>query len=332
MRSVNKVEEQEEFKLKRDSQLEKILASSMKNININLHESKDQTDQNIKSALLSAATKMYKETKDEAYKTFVANTLNNIIENGNIRSVLSLMSGDALFFVYDTMEDERYKDIICELAHELMETPKNKEGVFVGGDGTRKAKLSDAYEQLQFYMNYETRFGGKEHYNDVVKQFKAIRDAQICEDTGLYSEESERDIALFLAALIDTMEVTDQPVYEIFAGLKEIYKEAFAGICNNGQFQTDNQDFVNRDNITERLILDYALMKGCRMKAILTSKYEREIDQLTKQVFDIVKEEGKDGFKNQYDMLAAAMMAYAECLKERSYQVYGRNKGGAIWS
>lgn len=38
-------------------------------------------------------------------------------------------------------------------------------------------KVADAYVLLfkaSFYMNYETKDGGKEHYNDIIAQYNAI--------------------------------------------------------------------------------------------------------------------------------------------------------------
>ena len=37
-----------------------------------------------------------------------------------------------------------------------------------------------------FYMDYETRFGGKEHYNDIINQFKNVRTYLYNEEKGLY--------------------------------------------------------------------------------------------------------------------------------------------------
>ena len=318
--------------MKRDIQLEKILSESMKDVNINLHESKDEKEKNTKSLILVAACRMYNETKDEFCKMMVVNTLRTVIENNTFKEVFTPVVGEALFFAYDQTGDEQYKRYICDLAEEMMSKERNKDRVFVGGDGSKETDLSDAYEQLVFYMNYETRFGGKEHYSDVVRQFEAVRNAKRCEECGLYNENSDLEVALYLAALIDTMEVTDQPVYEIFAGIKDIYKETFAGLRNNGKFNSKSEDFITEENMVAKLILIYALLKGCRMKAILSSKYEEELNAVAAKAFEMIKEQGKALFKGRNDYLAAAMMAYAESTKERSYQVYGRNKGGAIWS
>ena len=42
--------------------------------------------------------------------------------------------------------------------------------------GTFSTKLSDAYLTQPFYMNYETKFGGKEQYNDVIAQFNILQE------------------------------------------------------------------------------------------------------------------------------------------------------------
>ncbi|MDO5403074.1 MAG: glycoside hydrolase family 88 protein [Eubacteriales bacterium] len=318
--------------MKRDIQLEKILSESMKDVNINLHESKDENEKNIKSLLLAAASKMYNETKDDFCKMMVVNTLKTVIGNKTFDDVFTLAVGEALFFAYDQTADEQYKAYICSLAADMMDKTRNKDGVFTGGDGSKETDLSDAYEQLVFYMNYETRFGKKEHYSDVVKQFEAVRNAKRCEKCGLYNDNSNLEVALYLASLINAMEAADQPVYEIFAAVRDIYKETFAGLRDNGKYNIKSEEFITQDNMVEQLILIYALLKGCRMKAILSSKYEEDLNAAAARAFEIVKAQGRTIFKGRNDLLAAVMMAYAESTKERSYQVYGRNKGGAIWS
>lgn len=320
----------EEHTLKRDKELEKILAESIKDVTINLHESKNYEEQIEKSALLSASSKMYREVKDDFYKIFTVNSLSAIIENASFQEVLSYMAGEALFFAYDQTGDERYKNFICELAEKLLKKTRNSDGVFAGNDEAKETDLSDAYEKLPFYMNYETKFGGKEHYSDVVKQYQAVRAAKRCEKCGLYNNNSDLEVALYMASMIDTMEVTDQPVYEIFAGVKEIFKETFAALKEQGKLGTAEE--LKEDQLTAKLVLLYALLKGCRMKAILSEKYEEELNRMTEQAFSMLKAQGKAVFKNHHMLLAATMMAYAESIKERSYQVYGRNKGGAIWS
>lgn len=37
-----------------------------------------------------------------------------------------------------------------------------------------------------FYMSYETRFGGKEHYNDIITQFQNVRKFLYDAKSGLY--------------------------------------------------------------------------------------------------------------------------------------------------
>ena len=318
--------------MKRDIQLEKILSESIKDVTINLHESVDEKDKTVKSLLLSAACKMFRETKDDFYKMLVVNSLNTVLENKTLQNVFTPAVGEAIVFAYDQTGNELYKNSICELAGAIMAQARNNEGVLVGGDGTKETELSDAYNQLTFYMDYETRFGGKEHYNDVVKQYEAVRTAKRCAECGLYNKNSDLETALFMASMIDTMEVTDQPVYEVFAGVKNIYKEAFAAMRANGKYEIESEDFITEDNMVEKLILLYALLKGCRMKAILSSKYEAGLNAAADKVFDMIKSQGKAVFKGKNDLLAAVMMVYAEGTKERSYQVYGRNKGGAIWS
>lgn len=105
---------------------------------------------------------------------------------------------------------------------------------------------------LVFYMKYETKLGGKEHYQDVYKRY--------C-DAAANPAKNE---AYFMTAVIEGIESVDQAVYEYYDGLKRLFKESLKMALADDE--TD---------ITDKALLSYSILKACRMKVILAEKYEK---------------------------------------------------------
>ena len=136
--------------------------------------------------------------------------------------------------------------------------------------GTFSTKLSDAYLTQPFYMNYETKFGGKEQYNDIIAQFNILQEkAYPSVENELGNAAAELEMAAYAAAAVDTMEVMEQPLYEIFDRLRQILKQAVAAM------NTKSLDTFAKEAQEAGLFYAYAVLKGCRMKALITEKYEK---------------------------------------------------------
>lgn len=73
----------------------------------------------------------------------------------------------------------------------------------------------------------------------------------------------------------------------------------------------------------------YAVLKGCRMKALHTEKYEGIVLGVCDKVMsgEIFTDDDTD--KN---VVSKAALVYSETVRNREYQDYGRGKGGALWS
>ena len=120
------------------------------------------------------------------------------------------------------------------------------------------------------------------------------------------------------------MEVMEQPLYEIFDRLRQILKQAVAAM------NTKSLDTFAKEAQEAGLFYAYAVLKGCRMKALITEKNE-------KAALDILeaaeaKAQENDAFGADAAYTAVLVTAYAESLRNREYQDYGRTKGGALWS
>ena len=92
-------------------------------------------------------------------------------------------------------------------------------------------------------MNYETKDGGKEHYNAIIAQYNAIY-AECFENAGKAAHDGDakavKALALFAAGAVDTLEVMDQALYEIFARIREMYIHLSFGVIPDNKIIVSN--------------------------------------------------------------------------------------------
>ena len=100
----------------------------------------------------------------------------------------------------------------------------------------------DSYEP--FYMAYETKDGGKEQYNDVIGQYNAMND-ELFADTKYSSDTTAKVkvLSVYAASLIDTMEVMDQMIYEIYRKMQDYFKASVKAVLETGRDYDDFDDF-----------------------------------------------------------------------------------------
>lgn len=248
--------------------------------------------------MLKGVMSLYNATNREEYKNFVLNYLDNAIDNsGNIAeydmesyNTENISAGAAIFFAFDKTENEKYRRAIETLMEQIKGQPRNADGSFVyRKDSADGGVLEALYMADVFYMMYESRFGGKEYYNDIITQFKAARSGADFE-----GNTTARTLALYLMATIDTLEAIDQSVYEYYADLKQLYKEALGYALSLADTADD----------TSKAMIAYTMLKACRMKAILAEKYE----DTAKDMFDGIDSE-------KLENVGPYMMAYSEIIR-----------------
>lgn len=298
---------------KRNIILEGRMKSGLQTLDINSLTVSEQ------AILLLGVEKLYHATEDEDYCQWVTKVLEQLVTNeGDIKNLDNDLSdylfGNALYFA---VEQENCKNAVQKLAENL--TKQERFDATQTCEGTFSKKLGDTYKSQVFYMNYETKFGGKEHYNDIIAQYNIIRDKAFeSVNKALGTEEADLEMAEYACAAIDTMEVMEQPLYEIYDRLKMLFKEAV-----HAMNAASLKGFQEKES-TAAFLYIYAVLKGCRMKALHTEKYEKTALEL------LAKAEQK---AEQMEVLDGALiMAYAESLRNREYQDYGRTKGGVLWS
>ena len=269
-----------------------------------------------KALLLNALGKLEAAEHSDEYKDVIIGELDKLIQENTINmgenDLVNYMYGNVCYSVGKN-------DIAVNIAKQTDRQPRTESGYFTGAEGGRC--LCTAFKALSFYMNYETKDGGKEHYNDIIAQYNAIY-TECFENAGKAAHDGDakavKALALFAAGAVDTLEVMDQALYEIFARIREMYKAAVS-VLNDTIDNTDSQ-FV-------KLIYAYAVLKGCRMKLIQTEKYATKAEEIFEKATDKHVAD-----KSSVAVSAAYITAYSEYIRNRDYQDYGRSNGGVLWS
>ncbi|WP_027438269.1 hypothetical protein [Lachnospira multipara] len=242
------------------------------------------------------------------------------IEDENIAVNEKFLSGNAFYMLSKLCDDKASEEIACNIAKSLKKAERSKEGYFLTTSNNKC--LCIAFNVLSFYMNYETKNGGKEQYNDIIAQVNAIYN-DLFEDTILElkngKESSLKPLVYLAAGLVDMLEVMDQALYEIWARIRAIFKETIKAILSSAKYTLGSNKELD-------LMLVYAIFKGCRMNLLHTEKYECEATTLFDQIL-----EDKESIGDAYTV-AAFILAASESVKNREYQDYGREKGGVLWS
>lgn len=258
--------------------------------------------------------------KNGDFEAFVKKELDKVIKDENIQvkenCLCNMLYGNAC---YDLKEN--YGNVAINIAKQTKSQPRSDKGFFLTGSG--KECLCIAYSALSFYMNYETQNGGKEQYNDIMAQYKSLHSElfkSTADRVASGDKDAYKEMVMYAAGLIDTMQVMSQELYEIFGALRSFYKDAVKVIIANQDKFLDMRDY--------NLLAVYAILKGCRMKALHTEKYE----SAAVMIYEEEASKCKDLSSKDIFYVGTFVAAYGEYIRNREYQDYGRGKGGALWS
>lgn len=260
--------------------------------------------------VLMGCQQLYEATQDKGYLDFILRYLEQVIEpDGSINNyelgkynIDSINSGKVLFTVYEITKEEKYRAAIEFIMNQLREHPRTESGNFYHKNiYPRQIWLDGVYMALPFYMEYETKYGGKEHYNDILNQVENVRKFLYDEEKTLYYHAYDearvqpwadkvtgcspnfwlRSMGWYLMALVDIMDAMSEEIYEQYRRYQELLKEAVTGILKYQDADTklfyqviDKADVA--DNYTETsgsAMIAYAILKGCRMCALSAEKY-----------------------------------------------------------
>ena len=153
-----------------------------------------------------------------------------------------------LYAAYNVTGDETYKNVITEL------------------------EKSDRYMGLAFDMNYETMFGGKEHYHALTVKFAELKKN---------GRDNEMQEALFMLALVDTIAAIAEPVYELYRSLVDMFRDELRVLIDRA-WERDGRmrKHISGEHVDimkdadAQTVMALAVKKACALKVVLAEKYQ----------------------------------------------------------
>ncbi|TCK87983.1 unsaturated rhamnogalacturonyl hydrolase [Natranaerovirga hydrolytica] len=256
--------------------------------------------------ILSACEYLYKVTKEESYNDFILNYLDKAIDdNGNLAqykkedyNIDNINAGKVLFDAYDQTQKDKFKKAM-ELLYSQLEThPRTNSGSF-----WHKKRypfqiwLDGLYMGQPYYARYIKEYTDSNNYDDILKQFKNVKEYLWDEERELYIHAYDenkvmqwadketgkapnvwsRAVGWVAMALVDVMEICDTP--EVTDALKPMLKEQIDGMIryqdDSGMwYQVVDQPEVEGNYLetSGTVMFAYAILKGVRL-GLLDEKY-----------------------------------------------------------
>ncbi len=186
------------------------------------------------------------------------------------------------------------------------------------------------------YMAYETKVGKKEKYQAILADFKEMREKLFDPATGLVYDFYEvgkeavledkkfksESAGYYLMGIIDTMFEVAQEIFEQYKAYEEMFKEAVKGILRyyneeEGVFHkyiltkkdmdAEGKEEENPVDVEATAMIGYAIWKGCRMRALLSEKYDPIAARLLDSVKEIVSEKNTSELEIFYEEILGLM-------------------------
>lgn len=262
----------------------------------------------IDGCMIKAILEMYTITGDKKYFDFADAFIDaKVFEDGNIdgydvneKNIDNVNAGKTLFELYDLTGKEKYKKAMDLIYSQIELMPRTKEGNFWHKNiYPNQVWLDGLYMCQPFYMEYDTRFEGKVHYEDIYQQFQNVVKNMKDPKTGLYyhAYDSSREmfwcdkvtglsnnfwlraLGWYSMALLDTLDKTDATEEKMVSFLKETFVELMdAMLCYQDEsgmwYQVVNMGGMEKNYLetSGSAIMAYALLKGVRL-GVLPESY-----------------------------------------------------------
>lgn len=168
--------------------------------------------------------------KGAGYKTFLMETAEHA--DGAKEKAL------ALFYAWKETGSSKWEDRIREAGAALEALLDCRECI---------------YSVQPFFMAYDTTFGKKEHYAQIVRVFKGL----------------ELSLGWEMMALIDVIDVMSEEIFEQYKAMKVLFKEKLAAILE----ERGGLDGLKMEAPTERAMAAYLILAACQNETILVEKY-----------------------------------------------------------
>lgn len=213
----------------------------------------------IDGCMLTSILELYKVTKEKKYLDFLVNFVDFYVDsNGNIKgynpenySTDDMSESRILFDLLKITGNEKYKKAIELTYTQICSHPRTKEGNFWHKKiYPNQIWLDGLYMAQPFYARYETEFNKMKNYQDIISQFKNVRNLMFDEKKHLYYHGYDssksifwadpktglsksfwlRSIGWFLVALADVYEILDEQMYDERRYIGDLLKEALNGV------------------------------------------------------------------------------------------------------
>ena len=276
------------------------------------------------ACLLLGAIQMYRATRKEEFREAVLRYADHYVSSaGDISTYRpedfkldDILGGRILLFALEETGEPRYQHAVEGLLNQLERQPRTGAGSYWHKKiYPNQVWLDGLFMAQPFRMAYDTKYGKRDKYIDILDQFYNARETLRDPKTGLYHhgyDESRsvfwadpdtgrsgsfwlRGIGWYLMALADTVEEMDRKVYDCMRPLQDIYKEAVRGLLAYADKQTglfyqvvDRPDLAGNYLETSGSAMAAAsIFKACRLRLILMEKYrpaaEKILDTLTRE-------------------------------------------------
>lgn len=260
--------------------------------------------------LMTGAQIMYEATGDKRYlKSLLCFGDKYVKEDGSVagfhpeeHNVDQLRCGMTFFFLYEYTGNEKYRKAMELFMENLATFPRTEEGSFWHKEiYPYQVWLDGLYMAMPFYLKYDTLYGGKKHYKDIIDQFKRVRKYQFDEEKQLYYHGYDEKRAMiwadketglspcfwlraegwFLMALVDCYEIMPEESYDHYRYLGALYKEALQGILKYQDPRTGLfYQLIDRPELEGNYLetsgsamVAYSILKACRLGLLQKEKY-----------------------------------------------------------
>lgn len=257
----------------------------------------------IDGCMILALLEIYRATGEKKYYEFADAFINHRVnEDGTIKgysveeyNIDNVNAGKTLFALYEINGKEKYRKAIDLIYSQVQTQPRTAEGNFWHKKiYPNQVWLDGMYMGQPFYMEYETKFNNKAHYDDIFSQFSNVVRIMRDEKTGLYYHGYDaskeifwcdketglsknfwlRALGWYSMALLDTLDKCepDESCQKEYDFLKKTFLEFIDSML---KFQDENGLWYqlpalkgkepNYPETSGSAIMSYSLLKGVRL-------------------------------------------------------------------
>ena len=258
------------------------------------------------ACVLLGAIQMYKATQREEFRDYVLRYTDRYVSAAG--EIYTYRPEDRKL---DDILGGRYRKALSRLWEQLESQPRTASGNYWHKNiYPDQVWLDGLYMAQPFRAAFDTKFGKKNSYIDIVTQFYNVRKAMRDPKTGLYYhgyDESRRAfwadkktglsknvwlraMGWLLMALVDTAEEMDSKVYDCIRPLQDFYREAVKALLAYEDPETglwyqvvDRADLRDSGNYLETsgsAMAAASIFKACRLRLILMEKYRPSAEKV----------------------------------------------------